>query len=1434
MLLRRLGSTLGVARPGSPLGEVVPVATSATLGGGSNASWEAMRRFAQTVFGCPFPAESVVLEERVTGAEWVRAHARAVPGAVPRPVAGLDLLAAAVRGASSDGPHAAADALLQGLFAADDEGAELSATDLRRLHQRGHLPALLAGHPLTTGLLAAARAPRSICELAAAVLPEDASPEHADGTVVVEAFLGLLSLARAQADGAEGRSLLGVDVQLWVREVSRVDRRVSATAAFRWADDGAHAESELHLPALYCRHCGRAGWGALRTVTGRAVDASTGAVRRASRAADPRFRAMMHAPGEAIAVAAGGGAADGLLWLDTVSLDLAGDPGADGETEESRHVPVLALWDDDKAARMQSCPSCQQPDGIRFLGSGVSTLTSVSLSSMFGSAHLDADEKKTLLFTDSVQDAAYTAGFVQARSHALSLRAALLDTVTAHGGLTLADLPREAVERAGTDLDRRYRLVPPAVTDWPAFRRFWEAGGTTQDKKAARALVERRLAFDTALEFGLNARTGRTLELTGSVVVEVDAGSVDTMRRVARRAIDRAREQHSLSPETDAALGAGISDSRLSGWVRGVLERLRTRGGIRHQWLDPYVEHDGDRWRLSGGRRAARDQGMPAFPPGRPAPTFPTTGTRSDTLDSLTGRASWYARWAQRQLGLEPRDGGLVTKALLEEWAQQGWLTTQRTEAGAVVFGLDPAQITISRSDDPGLVHGHLAVRCDVCRTLTPGSRRAINDLVGAACLRLGCPGRLHRAPRGEDYYRQLYASTDMRRVVAREHTSLLPDKMRLEIEDQFRDGTGPASPNVLAATPTLELGIDIGDLSTVLLGSLPRSVASYVQRVGRAGRLTGNALVLAYIRGRGQNVQRLAAPLETIDGEVRPPATYLDAVEILQRQYVAWLLDRRARDGHPDPGKAATLFPAAGWEPGTWAGDLLAEAGSDPQALVDAFLTLFGDNVRPDTAEHLRTWAGAGEPDPLNSGLAHLVRRAVTEHRLESDDLAHRQGELQDQLPELLAAAERATATDDEKRDARMGKAELGFVRRRRTELAEQFWVGALEQRGVLPNYSLLDDTVTLDVTLHWFDQASGEFNEEQRSYDRGSALALSEWAPGATFYAQGAAVRIDAVHVGTDLSTLLQTWRVCAVCGWSRVHRHSAGEEPPVPAACPRCGDPAVSDTGQALHVLPLEKVSAQVSRDAAAISDARDERERAQFSIVPAADVDPDEVTDAWQLTGYPFGAEYIRQVEVRWVNVGHLGERGAPRTLAGWEVTAPQFLVCPGCGVVPAAQRARDVQDARHRAWCRHRLRMDVPWAELSLGRTLRTQGVRVLIPPQFALDQFAGPSFRAALLLGLRELLGGTPDHLDVLEVHLPVDGEDRTALLLHDRVPGGTGYLADLARPTRVRELLEAALDVLDGCSCAEQELLACSRCLLPSRLRGCWSGRHVPPQRGC
>jgi DEAD/DEAH box helicase domain-containing protein len=89
-----------------------------------------------------------------------------------------------------------------------------------------------------------------------------------------------------------------------------------------------------------------------------------------------------------------------------------------------------------------------------------------------------------------------------------------------------------------------------------------------------------------------------------------------------------------------------------------------------------------------------------------------------------------------------------------------------------------------------------------------------------------------------------MYQQGEVRRIVAAEHTGLLSRTNRERLEHRFIHSDRYCDPNFISATSTLEMGINIGDLSSVFLCSLPPNVANYQQRIGRAGRRDGNALV--------------------------------------------------------------------------------------------------------------------------------------------------------------------------------------------------------------------------------------------------------------------------------------------------------------------------------------------------------------------------------------------------------------------------------------------------------------------------------------------------------------------------------------------------------------------------------------------------------------
>ena len=87
------------------------------------------------------------------------------------------------------------------------------------------------------------------------------------------------------------------------------------------------------------------------------------------------------------------------------------------------------------------------------------------------------------------------------------------------------------------------------------------------------------------------------------------------------------------------------------------------------------------------------------------------------------------------------------------------------------------------------------------------------------------------------------------------------------------------------------------------------------------------------------------------------------------------------------------------------------------------------------------------------------------------------------------------------------------------------------------------------------------------------------------------------------------------------------------------------------QRFDVVELEKVSAAMRRDEAAIDDSRDERVRERFDIVVAADIDAAKVTRQWYVDGYGFGAKHLKDMTIRWLNLGRLAGHGSTRSLGG---------------------------------------------------------------------------------------------------------------------------------------------------------------------------------------
>lgn len=121
-------------------------------------------------------------------------------------------------------------------------------------------------------------------------------------------------------------------------------------------------------------------------------------------------------------------------------------------------------------------------------------------------------------------------------------------------------------------------------------------------------------------------------------------------------------------------------------------------------------------------------------------------------------------------------------------------------------------------------------------------------------------------------------------------HSSEVKPQRRREVEAQFQSG----NLNMVLATPTLEMGIDIGKLKNVLMLGVPPLPSNYAQRAGRAGRGRDDnlALVVTFCSEReAHDIYYFQRPRLMINGVISPPAFDPVNPEIVPKHVNAFML---------------------------------------------------------------------------------------------------------------------------------------------------------------------------------------------------------------------------------------------------------------------------------------------------------------------------------------------------------------------------------------------------------------------------------------------------------------------------------------------------------------------------------------------------------------
>ena len=829
---------------------------------------------------------------------------------------------------------------------------------------------------------------------------------------------------------------------------------------------------------------------------------------------------------------------------------------------------------------------------------------------------------------------------------------------------------------------------------------------------------------------------------------------------------------------------------------RCLLDDMRVRGAVSRELLRYHPDHPtypdhcrAARWE----RRIARPQGFPCDSTGKPVshldPDEIPKGLKLHNAWRKTGAGGNGPRLERVLKSLMASFGG----AAPDEHVMVDCLTFLKAGSFVVpsdLFGFTKRHQLLQVNAESirlVLLDEQDRRRCGVC-----GAARPFTS-VGFPCPL--CHGQITTWPDAEVLkhrsVRRIRAERTVS-LVAGEHTAQVPNATRLELEEQFKAPPATSKVNILACSPTLEMGIDVGGLDAVALRNVPPRPDNYAQRGGRAGRRTRVGLVLGYARSTPHDQYLYDKPAEMIAGEVPAPALALGNRDVLLR-HVSAIVFSNAEPGldgrmvkYVSPtgeinneavealitGLVAQFEPSLALAQTAFGDEILSASTLDGQAL-RTHLETIPDRVR----------------DVINRTARQVLelRQALDSYtaQLLGKQAATKAGDLVARL--LGIATERQAGVDADDRSA-------GYPLRRFAEF------------GILPGYEFPTEPASLRLL--------GDKNEEE-PITVARRFGIAQFQPNASVFARTGRWRVMGLDTASPWNprgdAAAWSYRLCRSCGLRFGSDHPK---------CPRCGG------DQPGPCLPAAEFGGFVARRDE--SPVLDEEERfAERNLVRAHPQWDGDVVGRWDTPG-AWALRLSRGEEVRWLNEGPTIPEGKAEPNA-LHASARGYFLCGSCGRTlsipeptgkgkgtpkPKGKTPQSTDQFGHRADCP---KAGVTPKALAIATSTKAEVLRLIAPvPASLSSDDVKPwalSLGYALRTGIRQLY-----MLDGPEIEFEFEGpwptgEDEqrigiVSLSFIDGSLGGTGYLTRVAGEMHL--VARRALEHLDHPGCDT----ACYRCL--------------------